>query len=104
MSRSSSRRSSRNSSSRRGSKNAVLNASNSTSRPILPAAHERDELQGGTEGGSEGGVGVKNLLQWAAGVVQRFRHPWLDPAPLSFKEFLEKAKEDFEEKWKTPTK
>ncbi|XP_066952375.1 cAMP-dependent protein kinase catalytic subunit 1 isoform X12 [Macrobrachium rosenbergii] len=109
-------------SSRRSSKNATTTTTTSSSRrnskgnnshntqscsltnnslgrqQHLPAPHEQDEPD------SNNSVGVKNLLQWAVGVVQRFRHPWLDPSPLSIKEFLEKAKEDFEEKWKSPTK
>ncbi|XP_069959034.1 cAMP-dependent protein kinase catalytic subunit 1 [Cherax quadricarinatus] len=105
LSKPSSRRSSRNSS-RKNSKNNLSHSNNATlSRSQhLAAAHELDEV--GDTGGpdAESGVGVKNLLQWAVGVVQRFRHPWLDPPPLSFKEFLEKAKEEFEEKWKSPTK
>ncbi|XP_069163564.1 cAMP-dependent protein kinase catalytic subunit 1 isoform X9 [Procambarus clarkii] len=107
LSRPASRRSSRNSSSRKNSKSNVCTANNATiARPQqLAAPHELEEVEGGGGGvEAEGGVGVKNLLQWAVGVVQRFRHPWLDPPPLSFKEFLEKAKEEFEEKWKSPTK
>lgn len=74
-----SRAGSRRSSSRRTSRN---NACSSPNRhPHLTAPHEKDEVEG--VGEQEGGLGVKNLLQWAVGVVQKIRHPWLDSAPLT---------------------
>lgn len=75
-----SRAGSRRSSSRRTSRN---NACSSPNRPahLLTAPHEKDEGEG--VGEQEGGLGVKNLLQWAVGVVQKIRHPWLDSPPLT---------------------
>ncbi|XP_050715591.1 cAMP-dependent protein kinase catalytic subunit 1 isoform X2 [Eriocheir sinensis] len=96
-----SRAGSRRSSSRRTSRNNACSSPNRHGHH-LTAPHEKDEGEG--VGEQEGGLGVKNLLQWAVGVVQKIRHPWLDSPPLTFKEFLEKAKEEFEEKWKSPAK
>ncbi|XP_063882787.1 cAMP-dependent protein kinase catalytic subunit 1 isoform X3 [Scylla paramamosain] len=104
ISRPGSRAGSRRSSSRRNSKSNNACSSPPRHGHHLSAPHEKDEVEGGGGEGQEGGLGVKNLLQWAVGVVQKFRHPWLDSPPLTFKEFLEKAKEEFEEKWKSPAK
>lgn len=83
LSRSSSRRSSRNSTSRKNSKSNNQCVSSQRNLHLASGVQEAQEAVEGNVVEQEGGLGVKNLLQWAVGVVHKFRTPWLETPPLS---------------------